>query len=387
MPITISPLSGPEIFWISTLCEGDTTKYWTTAEDCIYTWTAEDSDGNNVLLPGTDITNDTLCVVWGDGPFGTVSLAVSGCSDGPYCTDPTSVIIPIIESETEIMGKDTVCTFASEFYDVHKWPTATYVWSIDPNSAGFIVSGQGTNAVNIQWNVGPQYATVNVSYGSEFLGGILGHNPEDCQGMGSFDVHILPEFELKQPTESKFCLDENFTLEAGDVNFTNIDPINGWTWEIRPTVGTTIVSTGNMTPYTTSLSTAGIYTIAGYPDYPNPYCNDTVFTVIEIIEDSFWGKLTQKDRELVDWMADQVVKRNLSVLAVLTLESYKPLSFIGSQMLHVFNPMLNAFFSGEDNFDRVAFLMEDRQNVERLLQRIELKQDEANSKKENKEKK
>lgn len=296
MPITISPLSGPEIFWISTLCEGDTTKYWTTAEDCIYTWTAEDFDGNNVLPPGTDITNDTLCVVWADGPLGTVSLAVSGCSDGPYCTDPTSVIIPIIESETEIMGKDTVCTFASEFYDVHKWSTTTYVWSIDPTSAGFIVTGQGTNAVNIQWNVGPQYATVNVSYGSEFLGGILGHNPEDCQGMGSFDVHILPEFELKQPTESKFCLDENFTLEAGDVNFTNIAPINGWTWEIRPTVGTTIVSTGNMTPYSTSLNTAGIYTIAGYPDYPNPYCNDTVFTVIKIIEvplpDSITGEKT-----------------------------------------------------------------------------------------------
>jgi PKD repeat protein len=284
MPVTISPLSGPEIFWISTLCEGDSTKYWTTAEDCIYTWTAKDADGINVLPPGTDITNDTLCVVWGDGPIGTVTVAVSGCSNGPFCTDPTSVIVPIIESETEIMGKDTVCAFSSEFYDVQKWPTTTYTWSIDPISAGFITSGQGTNAVSINWFDGPQYATVNVAYGSEFLGGILGHSPEDCQGTGSFDVHILPEFELKQPTEFKFCLDEDFTLEAGDVVPPLVDPINGWTWEIRPTVGATIISTGNMTPYTTSLGTAGIYTIAGYPDYPNPYCNDTVFAIIEIVE-------------------------------------------------------------------------------------------------------
>ncbi|MFT6782439.1 MAG: PKD repeat protein [Saprospiraceae bacterium] len=284
MPITISPLPGPEIFWISTLCEGDTTKYWTTAADCIYTWTAKDADGITVLPVGTDITNDTLCVVWGDGPFGTVTVAVSGCSDGPYCTDPTSVIIPIIESDTEIMGKDTVCEFTSEFYDVQKWPTTTYTWSIDPVSAGFIASGQGTNAVSINWLDGPQYATVNVTYGSEFLGGIFGHTEEDCQGSGSFEVHILPKFELIQPTEFKFCLDEDFTLEAGDIIPSITTPVNGWTWEIRPTVGATIISTGNITPYTTSLGPAGFYTIAGYPDYPNPFCNDTVFTVIEIIE-------------------------------------------------------------------------------------------------------
>lgn len=284
MPVTISPLEGPEILWVSTLCEGDTTKYWTTAEDCVYTWSAADADGMNVLPPGTVTTNDTLCVVWGDGPFGTVSLAVSGCSNGPFCTDPTTVFIPIIESVTEISGADTVCTFSSNFYDVQKWPTTTYNWSIDPASAGYILSGQGSNAVEIQWNVGPQYATINVEYGSEFLGGIFGHTPEDCQGMGSFDVHILPEFEIKQPLDSKFCLNEDFTLEAGDVNFTNINPVNGWTWEIRPPSGSSITSNGHMSPYTTSLAVAGYYTIVSYPDFPNPYCNDTAYMTIEIVD-------------------------------------------------------------------------------------------------------
>jgi hypothetical protein len=97
--------------------------------------------------------------------------------------------------------------------------------------------------------------------------------------------------------------------------------------------------------------------------------------------DPFWGGLSAEDIELIEWMAEQVVRRNLSVPAVLTLESYKPLSFVGSQVMHVFTPMLNAFFTGTDKFDRIAFLMEDRENIERLLQRIEKKQSEKDRKK------
>jgi len=284
MPVTIEPLEGPNIYWISTLCEGDTTKYWTDAMDCSYIWTAIDSDGISVLPISTDITNDTLCVVWGDGPFGTVSLEVSGCSDGPYCAKPTSVIVPIIEQNTTIEGRDTVCSNSASFYDVPKWPTVEYEWEIIPASAGMILSGQGTNSIYIQWTTGPASATINVSYGSEFLGGIVGHTPEDCEGSASFDVDILPKFEIKSPTESQFCIDENFNLLAGDVGPTNIDPVNGWTWEIRPTTGPDIVFTGIFGAYTTSLSMPGSYVIAAYPDYPNPYCNDTVFTSINIVE-------------------------------------------------------------------------------------------------------
>lgn len=92
----------------------------------------------------------------------------------------------------------------------------------------------------------------------------------------------------------------------------------------------------------------------------------------------FSGELSAEDVQLIDWMADQVVRRGLAMPAVLFLESSKPLSFVGSQMMHVASPFFKAVFGRPGSgasFDRVACLMEDRDNVERLLLAIERKQD------------
>lgn len=97
--------------------------------------------------------------------------------------------------------------------------------------------------------------------------------------------------------------------------------------------------------------------------------------------DPLFGDLPREDAELIEWMADQVVKRRLAMPAVLFLESSKPLSFVGSQMMHVASPMFNALFSHSDRFDRVAFLMEDRENLERLILCIERKQETEDEKK------
>ncbi len=60
----------------------------------------------------------------------------------------------------------------------------------------------------------------------------------------------------------------------------------------------------------------------------------------------------------------------MTVPAILFLESVKPLSFVGSQALYFFEPMVRALFAVPD-YERFAAMMERRENVEALLVAIE----------------
>jgi hypothetical protein len=80
--------------------------------------------------------------------------------------------------------------------------------------------------------------------------------------------------------------------------------------------------------------------------------------------------LTPEDRALLEGMAGWLGRRNLTVPAVLFLESVKPLHFIGSQMLVFFEPMVHAFTGGK-NYSRFAQLMEDGDALEQFLVMIE----------------
>lgn len=92
-------------------------------------------------------------------------------------------------------------------------------------------------------------------------------------------------------------------------------------------------------------------------------------------ETSGAGKPPMTDEELLDAVAGRVTAMRLAVPAVFFLESTKPLSFIGSQGLIFLEPFVQAFLSS-DAYSRFARLMEDRQNVEALIRRIEARDEE-----------
>ncbi len=84
--------------------------------------------------------------------------------------------------------------------------------------------------------------------------------------------------------------------------------------------------------------------------------------------------LSDEDRKLIDWMADQVVERRLTTPAVFLLESSKPLNFIASQLLIVLTPLLGAFMP-RIPYDRAVALLEKRASVELLLRAVEARED------------
>lgn len=74
--------------------------------------------------------------------------------------------------------------------------------------------------------------------------------------------------------------------------------------------------------------------------------------------------------ELVDKIARAVVDRNLAAPAIFFLETMKPLSFVGSQVMVFFDPIVSSIFDFRQ-YNEIRLALERRENVELLLQKIE----------------
>jgi len=82
----------------------------------------------------------------------------------------------------------------------------------------------------------------------------------------------------------------------------------------------------------------------------------------------------QRRDEILNRIAQKVVDLRLTPVAIVMLESGKPLSFVGSQLMVFFQPIVSALFPFHQ-YDEVAALLEDRSNVETLIQTIEKLED------------
>lgn len=93
----------------------------------------------------------------------------------------------------------------------------------------------------------------------------------------------------------------------------------------------------------------------------------------------------QQEEELIEKLAQFIVKRKMETPAILFLETLKPLSFVGSTLTMIYvAPFLDIYGM---NINQYTMLFQKRENVERLLQRIEALIEESDRLKKEKEKK
>jgi len=78
----------------------------------------------------------------------------------------------------------------------------------------------------------------------------------------------------------------------------------------------------------------------------------------------------ERREEVLTKIAQKVVDLRLTPVAIVMLESGKPLSFVGSQLMVFFQPIVTSLFPFHQ-YDEVAALLEERSNVESLIQKIE----------------
>lgn len=259
--IEIDPLPGPPIYWVSTLCEGDSSKYWTDFANCQDTDWSITGDGSIV---STSTNGDTICVIWNSGPSGTVSLAVDDC-DVDYCPIPTTVVIPIISSQGEISGPIEVCRGESATYELPKWMTTTYSWSI---SGGPVFNGPTDgHTASITWNVNPGTYIIEVQYGSDFLAGLPGHEGSDCYGTARLEVVVLGDFELSG-SPNPACVNGSTTF-SGTHNLVGVPLFD---WEIVGHPGFEVAGSTTYSVNWSDLPGPGVYTIAADINSPSDYC-------------------------------------------------------------------------------------------------------------------
>ena len=80
--------------------------------------------------------------------------------------------------------------------------------------------------------------------------------------------------------------------------------------------------------------------------------------------------LTPEQEVILDKIAKKVVHWRMTTPAILFLESVKPMNYLGSQMMVFFEPFVQALFNVKE-YNEFIGIMEERENVERLLLKIE----------------
>mgnify|MGYP001311248541 CR=1 FL=1 len=76
------------------------------------------------------------------------------------------------------------------------------------------------------------------------------------------------------------------------------------------------------------------------------------------------------EQNILSKFAHRIVDKGMTVPAIFFLESTKYVSFIGSQMMIFFGPIMTSFINSEKYYN-FSELLEDRANIEYLLNEIE----------------
>lgn len=89
-------------------------------------------------------------------------------------------------------------------------------------------------------------------------------------------------------------------------------------------------------------------------------------------------KLTpERKKQLMTKVAQKVIDFHLAPVAIVMLESSKPVSFLANQFMIFMQPFYRAFFTFNE-YEEFATMLEDRRNIEELICEIERLEEERN---------
>ncbi len=99
----------------------------------------------------------------------------------------------------------------------------------------------------------------------------------------------------------------------------------------------------------------------------------------------------EKKNEIINKLAEGIVKRRLTAPTIMFLESVKPMNYLGSQLMIFLEPVVLSIFN-ITQYREVAVILEERDAIETIIKAIEktdddMKYKEREEKRKNKEKK
>jgi hypothetical protein len=98
------------------------------------------------------------------------------------------------------------------------------------------------------------------------------------------------------------------------------------------------------------------------------------------MEDIGFEVTEERKKLLIGKIAQKVIDYRLAPVAIILLESSKPISFLGNQFLIFMQPFYRALFSYRE-YEEIAAMLEDRNNIEALICEIERLEEERDERK------
>ncbi len=78
----------------------------------------------------------------------------------------------------------------------------------------------------------------------------------------------------------------------------------------------------------------------------------------------------EQAKKLIDKIAKFIVERKMAAPAIMTIESLRPLSRIGGQLMHFLAPFAEIIFNPKQ-YQELAIMLEDQKNIKLLLDKID----------------
>lgn len=225
------------------------------ASECQGLWSV---DGGTII----DDTPGSIQIQWNQvdsSGFGYVTFTPGNCN--VECTEPTTIKVPVIQTNGVIQGANTICSGKQLSYSLPQWPSTDIIWSIQDAGGGLLVDVVPTDQRNeVVLNVlsGSGTFTLVAQYQNTLLG---------CGGSAELQITVAPQLLINEV--STLCTGTNHT-------FTNSEGISV-NWQLYK--NTSLIASATGTTFSYTFTQSGNYEIKASTAN---YCSTArSFTVID----------------------------------------------------------------------------------------------------------
>ena len=265
--VVVLDAAAPLLDCIHTVCPDSRQVYTATTDGCsTFDWQVSN---NGTIISGGASQDDFVEVIWGEGPDGIITLAVSDCQS-EYCGKATSFRIPIMTEDGPIEGDQSVCPGELTTYVAPNFPGSSFEWTL--NGAGRIIGPTDQYYVQVFWNQvsSRETAILSVEYEDCFIG---------CSGSDELTIDISPSIYLD--AAHQVCQDQTAKASAL-AGFTTPSSVEV-DWELIDDNGNTVKNQNSSENFQPVFDVApGIYYWTAY-NSSSDYCNEIIRQAIEVL--------------------------------------------------------------------------------------------------------
>ncbi len=267
--VSVEDQPNPSIAGPTPVCTGDVSTYSVAAVGGhSYSWSL--SGGGNIV---TSTNSNSINIAWTSAGSHTITVVQNNATGNCTATATMSVSVGQTPIQTSIAGDATVCNGSNEVYSVTAIGGQNYVWTI---TGGSIVSGQGTNAITVQWtSIGNQTVDVEIS--------TIGTN---CKK--TLTKNVTVEF---QPAPS---ITGDATVCTDDVEMYST-PANAGSTYAWTVTGGTITSGNTSNAITVQWTTAGTQTVTVTETNASGNCLATASLSVEVSQTPNTDEIVRTD--------------------------------------------------------------------------------------------